>query len=55
MNYNSTRDSHRTASAAEAIAAGISREGGLFVPECFPQLTQERLLQLSKLSYIERA
>ncbi len=55
MNYNSTCDSHRTASAAEAIATGISREGGLFVPERFPQLTQERLLQLSKLSYIERA
>ncbi|WP_312644487.1 threonine synthase [Hydrogenoanaerobacterium sp.] len=55
MNYISTRDKQQKVSSATAIANGISKEGGLFVPECFPQLTEERLLKLSKLSYVERA
>ena len=31
MQYNSTRDSGVSVSAAQAIAQGISHEGGLFV------------------------
>ena len=33
MMYNSTRDRSVLVTAAEAIARGISEEGGLFVPE----------------------
>ena len=41
MLYNSTRDSGAAVSAAEAIARGISPEGGLYVPEAFPALSDE--------------
>ena len=32
MNYNSTRNAALQVTAAQAIAQGISEEGGLFVP-----------------------
>ena len=37
MQYISTRDNTKKISSAEAIARGISSEGGLFVPESFPK------------------
>ncbi|MDD6034287.1 MAG: threonine synthase [Oscillospiraceae bacterium] len=55
MNYHSTRNSACTVSAAEAIARGISEEGGLFVPETLPQLTMDDLCALAGKSYAERA
>lgn len=55
MFYISTRDRAQRVSAACAITNGISAEGGLFVPEEFPQLDGEALLALSHLSYVERA
>ena len=33
MNYNSTRNAALQVTAAQAIAQGISEEGGLFVPQ----------------------
>ena len=36
MKYLSTRDAALRKSAAEVIAQGLSREGGLFTPETFP-------------------
>lgn len=38
MKYISTRDSSIQLSASQAILQGISPEGGLFVPESFPQV-----------------
>ncbi len=55
MMYNSTRDVTVKATAAEAIAAGISVEGGLFVPERLPQLSAEDIAALVPLSYVDRA
>ena len=55
MNYISTRNKNVNVPSAFAISSGISPEGGLFVPQSFPQLTPERILKLSKLSYTERA
>ncbi len=55
MNYVSTRDKSVKATAAEAIAQGISNEGGLFVPDTFPTLTKEDFEKLSKLNYVDRA
>ena len=43
MYYNSTRDNSCRVTAAQAISRGISSEGGLFVPEAFPQLTMDEL------------
>jgi len=42
-------------SAAQAIAQGISREAGLFVPESLPRLSEERLRGLVELEYVDRA
>ena len=55
MNYVSTRDHNKTVTAAQAIAAGISSEGGLFVPESFPPLTVDELRTLVPMDYRARA
>lgn len=38
MKFFSTRDHSRIVTASQAIAQGLSDEGGLFVPERFPQV-----------------
>ncbi len=50
MRYKSTRNSQLRLEASQVIAQGISEEGGLFVPECFPDLTGE-LPALAQLDY----
>ena len=55
MMYNSTRDSGVSVSSAQAIAQGISKDGGLFVPESLPPLSQEELRSMTAQSYVERA
>ena len=55
MNYVSTRDKSVKVTAAAAIAAGISAEGGLFVPDTFPHFSEDDFGRLKKLDYIERA
>jgi len=55
MLYNSTRDNAQSVEAAYAIAHGISKEGGLFVPQTVPTLTKEDFLALKNMSYVERA
>ena len=46
MKFFSTRDHSRIVTASQAIAQGLSDEGGLFVPESFPQVDVEALCQL---------
>ena len=55
MQYHSTRDNGVSVSAARAITQGISKEGGLFVPESFPVLTAQEIESLVDRSYVERA
>ncbi len=55
MQYFSTRDNNVSVSAARAITQGISKDGGLFVPEAFPALTNDDILYLVDKSYVERA
>lgn len=55
MNYISTRDLKQQVTAAQAIARGISAEGGLFVPETIPTLTDEDFANLCKMNYPQRA
>lgn len=55
MNYVSTRDKSVKVTAAQAIARGISEEGGLFVPDTFPNFTREDFERLCGLDYIGRA
>ena len=50
MNYVSTRDKSVKVTAAAAIAAGISAEGGLFVPDTFPHFSEDDFGRLKKQS-----
>ncbi len=55
MNYQSTRDNTISVASAEAIKIGLSREGGLFVPESIPTITVQDLVALSSKPYNDRA
>ena len=55
MNYISTRDKNVKVSASHAIAQGISKEGGLFVPEEIPLLSSADFEYLKGVDYVERA
>ncbi len=55
MNYNSTRDNRCVVTAAEAIARGISADGGLFVPGGFPRLTAAEIGEMATMGYADRA
>ena len=55
MKYLSTRDKNIRLTGAEAIAMGLSRDGGLLTPENIPEINQEFLYNLKDLDYINRA
>ena len=55
MKYNSTRNSTLSVDSAKAINDGISKDGGLFVPNEMPKLDKEFFVRLSKMNYIDRA
>jgi threonine synthase len=55
MKYISTRDKGVSLTSAQAIAKGISKEGGLFVPETVPSLLLEKIKSFISLDYIGRA
>lgn len=55
MNYISTRDKSVKVTAAQAIAQGISVEGGLFVPDTFPEFTADDFKKLADMDYKARA
>ena len=55
MNYKSTRDKSINITSAEAIAQGLSAEGGLFVPDALPKITEKDVLALCDKSYADRA
>ena len=55
MKYVSTRNNRVKVNSADAIAHGISGEGGLFVPEELPLLDSKDFENLAKLDYIGRA
>lgn len=55
MLYTSTRDKSIRVESAQAIAHGISKEGGLFVPVEIPKISLNDIERLVNCSYIERA
>lgn len=55
MNYISTRDKNIKVTASQAIMQGISKDGGLFVPEYIPMLNRADFDKLSNMDYIQRA
>lgn len=55
MNYISTRNTSVCVSSSQAIAKGISSEGGLFVPESISSVSLDEIAALAGESYIGRA
>ena len=56
MKYQSTRDNQKNKiESAQAIKQGLANDGGLFVPDDIPSLTEEDIAKLCPLSYPERA
>ncbi len=55
MNYNSTRNKNTVVSASQAIAQGISEEGGLFVPQSLPKYSLDDIKALAEKDYRGRA
>ena len=55
MLYTSTRDNSIRVTAAQAIAQGISEEGGLFVPVELPNFDINKISSMTTMSYIDRA
>ncbi len=55
MHYISTRDASLRYTASEAIVQGLSREGGLFLPETIPHLSSSDLRELAGMNYEQRA
>lgn len=55
MFYTSTRDKSVSVGSKQAISQGISKDGGLFVPQSIPTLSYDELCALSTASYPQRA
>lgn len=55
MNYISTRGRAPVLSFDDVVLAGLARDGGLYVPETWPQITDQELSRLRGLSYAELA
>ncbi|MGN0550768.1 MAG: threonine synthase, partial [Acutalibacteraceae bacterium] len=55
MKYISTTDKNVSVSAAQAIAQGISADGGLFVPDAIPSYSADKIKSLLPLDYCGRA
>lgn len=55
MKFISTRGKSEVSCAAKAIAKGLADDGGLYVPERFPQISVQELNDMLELSYAERA
>ena len=54
MNFISTRGGEKV-TGAMAIVKGLADDGGLFVPESFPEISQQELEEMLTMSYPERA
>ena len=54
MFFISTRGEEKV-TGAQAIAQGLAKDGGLFVPESFPKITKDDFDKMSEMNYPERA
>ena len=55
MQYVSTRGGVPAASYSEIVLQGLARDGGLFVPKVYPQVSKETLKNWRSLSYAQLA
>lgn len=55
MLYTSTRNNKIRVTASQAIAEGISEEGGLFVPVELPEFSLDKINSMRAMPYVDRA
>ncbi len=55
MKFISTRGKSSVINSAAAISKGLADDGGLFVPEYFPNVSVEELTAMLEMDYAERA
>ncbi|MEO1920140.1 MAG: threonine synthase, partial [Paracoccaceae bacterium] len=55
MRYISTRGEAPSLSFEEAMLTGLARDGGLYVPEIWPQLSHDEIATMAGMSYEEVA
>jgi threonine synthase len=55
MHYVSTRGSAPTLDFAGATLAGLASDGGLYVPQVWPELSHDEIARLAGKSYVETA
>lgn len=55
MKFTSTRDDKVSVTGTQAIVNGLSAEGGLYVPESFPQVSHDELRAMGEMEYSEKA
>ena len=55
MKYVSTRGNAEVLDFEDAVLAGLARDGGLYVPEVWPELTDDEIADLAGLPYAEVA
>ncbi len=56
MKYFSTRDLNKSSfESAEVIKKGLASDGGLFVPNALPNITEAEIIKLCGMTYAERA
>lgn len=55
MKYISTRNNRLNVTAAEAIAKGLAPDGGLFIPETIPSITEDEIRSMLDKTYQQRA
>jgi len=55
MRYTSTRDARVDVTSSQAIARGISPDGGLYLPKTIPALSLWEVKSLAEMDYVGRA
>jgi len=55
MRYTSTRDARVDVTSSQAIARGISPDGGLYLPKSIPALSLWEIKALAEMDYVGRA
>jgi len=55
MRYTSTRDARADVTSSQAIARGISPDGGLYLPRAVPTLSLWEIKALAEMNYVNRA
>ena len=55
IKYSSTRGGDKSLSYEEVLLAGLARDGGLFMPEKWPNFSHTDLKDMKQLSYSKLA